>query len=81
MSTTHLAPIEPGNRIELPAHSAKDLGLGGPVALERTSEGILVRPGPAKGWDEFFATKLRIGSAPADKDDDFEELRGDDLLF
>jgi hypothetical protein len=59
-----LTPVEPGNRIQLPADWAQDLGLRGLVALERTGEGILVRPCPRTTWDDIFATKLTVGSAP-----------------
>ncbi|HEV3263634.1 MAG TPA: hypothetical protein VG013_42760 [Gemmataceae bacterium] len=79
MSTTQLTPVEPGHRIQLPADWAEALGLRGLVALERTTEGILVRPGPAKTWDDFFATKLQVGSAP--QNEDIVEVSGDDLLF
>ncbi|HET6881638.1 MAG TPA: hypothetical protein VFI31_15850 [Pirellulales bacterium] len=77
-----IATLEPGNRIQLPDEWAHALGLRGMVALEKTPEGILVRPCPQTSWDEFFATKLQIGSAPAAAvDDDELELTRDDLLF
>lgn len=43
-----IAPLEPGNRIQLPDEWAKALGLRGSVALDKTPEGILVRPCPQK---------------------------------
>ena len=81
MSTTHLTPVEPCNRIQLPAEWARALGLRGQVALERTADGILVRPCPRVTWDEIFATRLVIGSAPPDANEDDLELTGDDFLF
>lgn len=76
-----IAPLEPGNRVQLPDEWAKALGLHGLVALDKTPEGILVRPCPQKSWDEFFATKLEIGSAAPVADDDDFEVTHDDLLF
>jgi hypothetical protein len=76
-----LTPIDAGNRIQLPADWSQALGLHGQVALERTSEGILVRPWPLKTWDEFFATRLTIGSAPPSQEAEELEVTGDDLLF
>jgi hypothetical protein len=81
MNPTQTTPLEAGNRIQLPAEWADALGLRGQVALERTSEGILVRPSSRATWDEIFATKLVIGSAPPDQDEDQLELSGDDFLF
>ena len=86
MNATQITPIEPGNRIQLPADWAEALGLHGRVALDKTSEGILVRPAGsatwgATTWDDIFATKLTIGSAPPDQNDDSAEVTGDDFLF
>ena len=81
MSNQQIAPVEPGNRIQLPAEWADALGLGKRVLLDRTSEGILIRPCPPATWDEIFATKLTIGSAPPAEQDDTPEVTGDDLLF
>jgi len=58
MSTTQTTPIEPSNRIQLPADW-----------------------GPRLTWDDIFATKLTIRSAPADDDENEWELTRDDLLF
>jgi hypothetical protein len=77
----NLAAIEPGNRIQLPAEWMRALGLHGLVALERTGDGILVRPCPRVTWEDIFATKLTIGSAPPDQDEDVVEVTGDDFLF
>jgi hypothetical protein len=76
-----LTPIESGNRIQLPSEWMQALGLHGQVALERTSEGILVRPCPRTTWEEIFAAKLVIGSAPPDQNEDVAEVTGDDFLF
>lgn len=73
--------IDPGNRIQLPADWMHDLGLRGQVALEKTSEGILIRPCRPATWDEIFATKLVIGSAPTEQQRDTLEATGDDFLF
>ncbi len=81
MSTSQITTVEPGHRIQLPADWADALGLHGLVSLERTSEGILVRPCPPKTWDQFFATRLTINSAPPDENKDELEITGDDLLF
>jgi hypothetical protein len=39
------------------------------------------RPAPTVTWDELFANKLVIGSAPPDENDDDVELTGDDFLY
>jgi AbrB family looped-hinge helix DNA binding protein len=77
----NLTPIDSGRRIQLPAEWADALGLRDMVALERTDDGILVRPAPRATWDEIFADKLIIGSAPPDENEDDLELTGDDFLF
>lgn len=77
-----IAHLQPGNLVQLPDEWAQELGLRGMVALEKTADGILVRPCPQTSWDEFFAAKLQIGSAPPVADDDEElELTRDDYLF
>ena len=81
MASMEITPLEPGNRVQLPDEWAQALGLRGLVALDKTPEGILVRPCPQTSWDEFFATKLQIGSAPPAEDDDDLELTRDDYLF
>ncbi|HEX5446716.1 MAG TPA: hypothetical protein VFW87_23060 [Pirellulales bacterium] len=76
------ATLEPGNRVQLLGEWARGLCLRGMVALEKTSEGILVRPCPQTSWDEFFATGLEVGSAPPTADDEDElELTRDDYVF
>ncbi len=44
-------------------------------------DGVLPSPPPPATWDDFFATKLAIGSAPAGPDEEDLEVTGDDLLF
>jgi hypothetical protein len=81
MSTTQTTPIEPGNRIQLPSDWAEALGLRGLVTLERTNQGILIRPCPRLTWDDIFATELQIGSAPPEENPEDVEVTGDDFLF
>ena len=66
MNRTQIAPIEPGNRIRLPADWAEGLGLQGQVLLDRAPDGILVRPCPPVTWDDVFATKLPISPGAAE---------------
>jgi hypothetical protein len=73
--------IDTGNRIQITADWAAALGLRGQVTLERTANGILIRPGPRYTWDDIFAIKLTVRSAPPDVREDELELTGDDLLF
>jgi hypothetical protein len=81
MSNTHLIPLEPGNRIQLPADWVATLGLRGLVALDWTSSGILIRRVPPTTWDDLFATKLAVGSARPQQTTEAPEETGDDLLF
>jgi hypothetical protein len=81
MSDTLTTSIEPGNRVQLPAEWAEALGLRETVRLERTTEGILIRPCPRLTWDEVFASRLQINSAPPDPNPDEVEVTGDDFLF
>jgi hypothetical protein len=67
MSTTQLTHLESGNRIQLPADWANSLGMHRLVVLDRTSEGILVRPCPTSAWEELFATDLDLDSMPSDE--------------
>jgi DNA-binding transcriptional regulator/RsmH inhibitor MraZ len=73
--------IDADNRVRLPAEWMRELGLHGLVVLERTSEGILVRPYPRASWADIFATKLVVGSAPPEQQADTSEATGDDFLF
>lgn len=81
MNATQTTPVEPGIRIQLPAEWAEALGLRDRVTLERTDQGILIRPCPRLTWDDVFATGLQIGSAPPDENPEDLEITGDDLLF
>lgn len=80
MDSTHIANLEPGNRIQLPAEWAKALGIRGAVRLERTSDAILIRPAKAT-WDDIFATKLSVRPGDPTAEADVTELSGDDFLF
>jgi hypothetical protein len=73
--------IEPDGRIQLPSDWADALDLHHLVILNRTSEGILILPGPPTTCDEIYVTKLPIGSAPPDDQGDAVEVTGDDFLF
>jgi hypothetical protein len=73
--------VEAGNRIDLPAEWCQALGLKGRVALDKTDEGILVRPCPQVGWDDIFANRLSVRPGDPAADPEISELRGDDLLF
>ncbi len=70
---------ENGNKIQIPADWAMDLGLENVVGLEKTPQGILVRSCSEVIWAEIFADKLPMNS-PSDADDSFE-VSGDNLLF
>ena len=72
-------PVEAGHKIQLPAEWVAELGLENMVALEKTADGILVRPCHTVIWDEIFADKLSMGQHPAVLD--LSEVSGDDLLF
>jgi hypothetical protein len=81
MNPSQIAPVEPGNRIQLPAEWAESLGLRGRVTLDRIADGILVRPCAPATWDEIFATRLVVGSAPPDQKSNGLEADRDDFLF
>jgi hypothetical protein len=71
-------PLEPGNRIQLPTDWVAELGVRDKVVLEKTPEGIIVRPAPLT-WDEIFAEKLPVGKPQINPDD--WQGNTDDLLF
>jgi hypothetical protein len=81
MSTTQTTRLEPDNRIQLPADWAEALGLRGLVTLERTDNGILIRPCPRLSWDDIFAAPLSIRPGNAATAPEVTEVSGDDLLF
>jgi len=74
-----ITPVEAGHKIQLPAEWAAELRLENMAALEKTADGIVVRPCRAATWDEIFATKLPMGQRPAALD--LSEMSGDDLLL
>jgi len=73
-----MLPLETDHKIKLPRDWVQELGLGSAVMLERTDEGILIRPYTAQTWDEIYAEKLKIGTPAAL---DLSEVSGDDLIF
>ena len=70
--------LETDNKIKLPLDWVKELGLESGVVLERTDDGILIRPHAAQTWDEVYAEKLNMGKSSAL---DLSEVSGDDLIF
>lgn len=73
--------LEPGNRVQLPAAWTEELGIHGSVLLDKTSEGILIRPCPRSTWDDIFATRLTVRPGDPAVPPDVAEVSGDDLLF
>ena len=70
--------LDPNYKIELPRDWVAELGLEAGIMLERTHNGILVRPSQAQSWDEIYAEKLKIGSTSVLN---LSEVNGDDLIF
>ena len=70
--------LETDYKIKLPLDWVKELGLESGVVLERTDDGILIRPSFAKTWDEIYAEKLKMGEPSAL---DLSEVSGDDFIF
>ena len=70
--------LETDYKIKLPLDWVKELGLESGVVLERTDDGILIRPYTAQTWDEIYAKKLKMGAPSAL---DLSEVSGDDLIF
>ena len=50
-------------------------------AVNTAPDGTPPSTPPPASWDEVFATKLVVNSAPPGSDEDDLELTGDDLLF
>ena len=80
-----MALMETGYKVKLPVEWVTELGLEQNAILERTKEGILIRPLRKTSWDDVFSDtdnkgtrKLRIGKQ---SDLDLLEVSGDDLLF
>ncbi len=64
MNATKTTILEPGNRIQLPEAWAEALKLHGQVALDKTTEGILVRPCPpvmGAATDDESSTDAQAG--------------------
>jgi bifunctional DNA-binding transcriptional regulator/antitoxin component of YhaV-PrlF toxin-antitoxin module len=70
--------LETDYKIKLPIDWVKELGLESGIVIERTDDGILIRPYTAQTWDEIYAEKLKIGTPSAL---DLSEVSGDDLIF
>ena len=70
--------LDPNYKIELPPDWVAELGLESGIVLEKTHNGILIRPHPAQTWDEIYAKKLKIRNPSAL---DLSEVSGDDLIF
>lgn len=70
--------LETDYKIKLPLDWVKELGLESGVVLERTNDGILIRPSLVQTWDEIYAEKLKMGEPSAL---DLSEVSGDDLIF
>ena len=70
--------LETDYKIELPVEWVVELGLESGVVLEKTRDGILIRPNPVQTWDEVYAEKIKAGSASVL---DLSEVSGDDLIF
>lgn len=58
--------IDTDYRVQLPPEWARSLGVNNVVALEKTADGILVRPCEPATWDDFYATKLPVGAGGRD---------------
>ena len=71
-------PLETDHKIKLPRDWVKELGLELGVMLEKTDEGILIRPYTAQTWDEIYAKKLKMETPSAL---DLSEVSGDDLIL
>ena len=70
--------LETDYKIRLPLDWVKELGLESGVVIERTDDGILIRPSATQTWDDIYAEKLKIGTPSAL---DLSEVSGDDLIF
>lgn len=70
--------LETDHKIRLPLDWVKELGLESGVMLEKTDEGILIRPYTAQTWDEIYGEKLKMGNPSAL---DLSEVSSDDLIL
>ena len=71
-------PTESNCTIKLPVAWVKELKLESGAMLEKTVDGILIRPYTTHTWDEIYAKKLKIGNPSLM---DISEVSGDDLIF
>ena len=74
-----IASIQPNHSIRLPEDWVEEFRLHGFAALEKGSDGILVRACSRTTWDDVFADKLPV--APQNVPFEVSELSGDDYLF
>jgi hypothetical protein len=74
-----IATIQPDHRIQLPAEWVQELSFHGLATMEKSGDGIFVRPCLNATWDEVFADKLPVGSSIAAFDP--SEVSGDDYIF
>ena len=71
--------VEAEYKVQLPEDWVLELKLGDMVVLEKTENGIFIRPGRVETWDEVFATKLPMGQPSVALD--LSDVSGDDLLL
>jgi hypothetical protein len=74
-----IASIQPDHSIRLPDDWVEEFHLHGFAALEKGSDGILVRACSGNTWDEVFSEKLPVGRGNIAFE--VSELSGDDYLF
>ena len=70
--------LETDYKIKLPLDWVKELGLESGIVIERTVDGILLRPYAAQTWDDIYAEKLKMATPSAL---DLSEVSGDALIF
>ena len=70
--------LETDYKIKLPLDWVKELGLESGIVIERTVDGILIRPYAAQTWDDIYAEKLKMGNPSAL---DLSEVSSDALIF
>ena len=70
--------LETDYKIKLPLDWVKELGLESGIVIERTVDGILIRPYAPQTWDDIYAEKLKMGNPSAL---DLSEVSGDALIF
>ncbi len=57
--------LETDHKIKLPLDWVKELGLESGVVIERTDDGILIRPSTTQTWDDIYAKKLKMETPSA----------------